>query len=316
MNAKPIVLTVTGGKGGTGKTVVSVNLAVMFKNKGYRVLLVDGDVENPNTYLLMDAKLQNSEPVKVFTPVINTDKCEKCGLCSKNCLSHALLFVKDAFPIPITNVCSGCKLCYKICPTNAIEPEYRIIGNTYFTSINDIDLLIGEIIPTEAKSAVIVEALMDKIEKIKIESKNSGKKGYDIIILDSAPGAHCDVELLIDKGDYIITITEPTKFGKHDLVRIIELIKLLNKKFYVVINRSSLPGYKKEFMSFLNEKKYPILGEIPLDNDILSSYCNATPLMDERNDYDKNSPGYIAFKKLFEQLQSIIKIQKIKVHNK
>ena len=52
MDKKPKVICVTGGKGGTGKTLVAVNLATMFRNEGKKVLLIDGDVENPNTYLL------------------------------------------------------------------------------------------------------------------------------------------------------------------------------------------------------------------------------------------------------------------------
>jgi len=36
---KPKIICVTGGKGGTGKTLVAVNLAIMFKNQGYKVSL-------------------------------------------------------------------------------------------------------------------------------------------------------------------------------------------------------------------------------------------------------------------------------------
>ncbi|MHA1823116.1 MAG: nucleotide-binding protein, partial [Promethearchaeota archaeon] len=36
---KPKIICVTGGKGGTGKTLVAVNLAIMLKNHGYKVLL-------------------------------------------------------------------------------------------------------------------------------------------------------------------------------------------------------------------------------------------------------------------------------------
>ncbi len=42
------MIAVVSGKGGTGKTVCSLNLASAFHNMGKNVLLVDADVEDPN----------------------------------------------------------------------------------------------------------------------------------------------------------------------------------------------------------------------------------------------------------------------------
>ncbi|MFX0033383.1 MAG: AAA family ATPase [Candidatus Hodarchaeota archaeon] len=291
------VICITGGKGGTGKTLVAVNLAVMFRNNGYNVLLIDGDVENPNTYLLMGGKLENREEVYFFVPKIDELRCTKCGLCAENCLSHALLYIKDAVPIPILNLCSGCKLCYKICPSNAIITDSRVIGNLYKTQINNIDLIIGELIPSEARSAVIVKSLMEKLDIILNDHPNK----YDIIIFDTAPGAHCDVEELIQHADYIIPVTEPTRFGKLDLLRIIELIKFLKKQFKVIVNRSTLLGFKEQFLKDLNLEKIQVLGDIPLDKDIVQSYCTGTPLMSD-NSFNKNGEGYKAFLQVYENL--------------
>ncbi|MHA1242781.1 MAG: nucleotide-binding protein [Promethearchaeota archaeon] len=257
---KPKIICVTGGKGGTGKTLVAVNLAIMFKNQGYKVLLIDGDVENPNTFLLLNAKLKNKSEVLYFLPKIIEDKCNKCGLCAENCGTHALLYIKDSYPIPISTVCSGCKLCYKICPTNAIEPDLKVIGWTYTASAFN--------------SAVIVNKLMENLEEV-IEKE---PEKYDIVILDTAPGAHCDVEELINGADFVIPVTEPTRFGKLDLLRIIELINLLKKEYKAIVNRSSLLGYKEKFLKELDEKGVEVLGDIPLDEEIVSSYCQGIPL--------------------------------------
>jgi len=295
---KPKIICVTGGKGGTGKTMVAVNLAAMFKNRGYKVLLVDGDVENPNSYLLLNAKLKNKAEVFYFLPKISEDKCDKCGLCAENCASHALLHINDCIPIPISTVCSGCKLCYKICPKNAIEAYLKVIGWTYTSSAFNIDLLIGELKPSEARSATIVKALMEKLEQI----TKTDKKEYDIVILDTAPGAHCDVEELINHADLVIPVTEPTKFGKLDLVRIIELINLLQKDYKTIVNRSSLLGYKDKFLLDLEESDIEILGDIPLDEDIVRSYCQGIPLMENKRKSDKNGAGYESFNEIFERI--------------
>jgi len=295
---KPKIICVTGGKGGTGKTMVAVNLAIMFKNRGLKVLLIDGDVENPNTYLLLNSKLENKTEVHYFLPKIVEDKCNKCGLCAENCATHALLHIKDSIPIPISTVCSGCKLCYKICPTNAIEADLKVIGWIYTSSAFNIDLLVGELKPSEARSAIIVKALMEKLDKITITEDNK----YNVVILDTAPGTHCDVEELISQADLVITVTEPTRFGKLDLIRIIELINLLKKEYKAIVNRSSLLGYKDKFLLDLEENSIDILGDIPLDEDIVRSYCQGIPLMENSRKSDKNGAGYESFNQIFENL--------------
>jgi MinD superfamily P-loop ATPase len=300
---KPKIICITGGKGGTGKTLCAVNLAIMFKNEGYKVLLIDGDVGNPNTYLLLNGKLENKKEVPFFKPLIIEEKCSKCGICAQNCLSNALLHVKEAFPIPILTVCSGCQLCYKICPENAIKADSKTIGWMYSTDINGLSLFLGELKPSEARSAAIVEALLVNLEKI---LENNPKK-FDIIILDTAPGAHCDVELLIDIADLAIPITEPTKFGKLDLIRIMELIKLLGKESRVIVNRSSLLGFRDQFLKELEGEHIKILGDIPLDSDIVQSYCQGTPIMDKNTKFDKEGAGYIAFTKIYKNLKHWLK---------
>ncbi|MFX1325674.1 MAG: 4Fe-4S binding protein, partial [Promethearchaeota archaeon] len=177
---KPKIICITGGKGGTGKTLCAVNISVMFKNDGYRVLLIDGDVENPNTYLLLNGKLENEIVIPFFLPKIIEEKCSKCGLCAENCQNHALLYIDDSIPISMPSLCSGCKLCYKICPEQAIEPDSKTLGWIYSTEVNDIFLFVGELKPSEARSAGIVEALIETLENI------LKKNTFDIIILDTA----------------------------------------------------------------------------------------------------------------------------------
>ena len=51
----PLVVAIASGKGGTGKTTLSTNLATFLGEK-HRVVLVDLDVEEPNSKLFIDAQ--------------------------------------------------------------------------------------------------------------------------------------------------------------------------------------------------------------------------------------------------------------------
>lgn len=54
------VFSVTSGKGGVGKTSVSVNLCTEFARRGYRVILLDADLGLANTHILAGVKVERS----------------------------------------------------------------------------------------------------------------------------------------------------------------------------------------------------------------------------------------------------------------
>ena len=63
VNRQPVpgvknIIAVGAGKGGVGKTTVSVNLAIALSQSGARVAMIDGDVYGPNVPIMLGISTQ------------------------------------------------------------------------------------------------------------------------------------------------------------------------------------------------------------------------------------------------------------------
>jgi hypothetical protein len=74
-----VVIAVASGKGGTGKTTFSVNLAYVLAGAGEKVRLLDCDVEEPNDHLFVKPVFTQTHDVHVLKPVLDKNKCTGCG---------------------------------------------------------------------------------------------------------------------------------------------------------------------------------------------------------------------------------------------
>ena len=63
----------------------------------------------------------------VEIPVVDTSKCNGCGLCVSICDCGALVLVDNVITVVETEKCGWCTLCEAICPTGAISCFYEII---------------------------------------------------------------------------------------------------------------------------------------------------------------------------------------------
>ena len=88
-------LAIASGKGGTGKTTFSVNLAYALTDRGETVRLLDCDVEEPNDHLFVRPQFTEQTPVKVRKPVWNEEACTACGKCAEACHYNAIAVVKQ-----------------------------------------------------------------------------------------------------------------------------------------------------------------------------------------------------------------------------
>jgi len=273
-----MIIGVTGGKGGVGKSTVAVGIAYNLTKKGYKVLLVDADVECPNDHLLMSIDINQMNKVtdvSIPKPVINEDKCIKCGACVRACRESALFQVPSKVPTLLSGQCIGCGACSLACPVNAITEKDEKIGEILKSKNYGVELLTGIMVPGYEEASPIVNSLIDETKKI--------KENFDYIIIDTAPGTHCNVISSLRNAEYAFAVTEPTPLGAHDLDLILSLGKELNVPMSIVINRYGV-GNDKIIDDVKEKHNVKITSQIPYDKKIFEAYSKGIPVEHEEID--------------------------------
>ncbi len=270
-------IAVLSGKGGTGKTFVSVNLACAADKAVY----VDCDVEEPNGHLFLKPELTEKQSVNVAVPEADMSICTGCRKCVNFCKYNALALLRDRLMI-FYEVCHSCGGCILFCPEKALSIKQREIG-TIETGVSDsVTVLTGCLNTGEVSGVPIIKGLMEKLPE------------KDTVVIDCPPGSACIVMESIRKADYCVLVAEPTLFGAHNLAMVYELVKLFNKPFGVVLNKC-LPG-ENPSESFCRKNMINILAKIPYDENLGRLNSKALVAVRESDQYEK------LFQKLLETI--------------
>lgn len=264
------VIGVTGGKGGVGKTTVAVNIASALEDMGHRVALVDADVDAPNAAILLGMELENSADVFTTMPLIDEIKCNSCGACVEACRLNALFLPKSKAPL-LLGACNGCEACLLVCEENAIRRGKKHVGKTYKSNRGNLTLYTGELIPSLEESAIVVEKVKERVFQEAVD--------FDIIVVDTSPGAHCNVIKALQGSDSVITVTEPTPLGAHAFELILQLLDIFKLKGTAFLNRADLASPDDAMQSIAEEHNTSIGAKLNTDDELIKSYVAGNPVV-------------------------------------
>ena len=250
-------IAIASGKGGTGKTTVSTNLAVAAARRGLRVAYVDCDVEEPNGQLFLKPQIKSSRAVGRLYPRVDEIRCTHCGLCGEICQFSAIVCVGQKVLV-YPELCHSCGGCTLVCRSGAITEAVASMGEVSAGKAGNLRFLAGTLRVGEAMSTPL-------IRQVKGEIRNE-----DVAILDCPPGTSCPVIESVRGADLVLLVTEPTPFGLNDLRLAVDMVHTLRLPLAVLVNRAGTGDCKT--YEFCQTRGIPIWATISDDRRVAEAY--------------------------------------------
>jgi MinD superfamily P-loop ATPase len=276
-------IAVASGKGGTGKTTISTNLAVFLSKNGKTVTFLDCDVEEPNAHLFLRPQWYVQIDVLIPTPSIDKSRCINCGTCAQSCQFRAITDMgTDIMVFP--ELCHGCGLCSYICPEKAITEIPRSIGLVKAGTVDGFEFIHGQLRVGEPLATPI-------IKKVREQNSSDG-----LTLIDAPPGTSCGTIASMYDTDYVVLVTEPTPFGLHDLNLAVQVTRTLNLPCGVVVNRAD--SGDRRVWDYCEKQGIEIIMELPHVREIAEMYSQGMLFLSHLPGYEK------LFEKMFSKIQS------------
>jgi len=246
----PWKLAVASGKGGTGKTTVSLSLSRCLPAD---VIIADCDVEEPNQHLfLQNSKTLSETPFYIPMPRFREDLCEGCGVCAQVCEFGALAMAGKT-PVFFNEMCHSCGACVELCPNHAFVEQQVQVGSVIQRRSLNHTYIEGNLIPGYSHAPRLIHGVK---KAVPLDSP---------VLLDCPPGASCATHAALEGADYALLVTEPTPFGLHDLQSVMAMVRDMEIPFGIVINRDGLGGSVVD--DYCAQNNIPVLARIPFRED-------------------------------------------------
>ncbi len=285
-----IKIAIASGKGGTGKTTLSVNLAAWYRTRtGRVVVLADLDVEEPNSGLFLEGTLTGRREVYRRIPVWNKDTCVLSGECAAVCMYNAIAFTGTSVMV-FPELCHGCYACSDLCPSGSLPMVDDRIGE-----ITDYRVALPggvDFVRVEGRLDIGREMATPMIKETIGHTVGMAGEG-DLVFFDAPPGTSCPMMEAAKHSGFVLLVAEPTRFGRHDLSLAVETLRVLGKDFAVVINKDR-PG-ETLIDDYCREEQIPVAGRIPHLRKAAHHYSKGDLLFDKVPEVDRALQGIADF---------------------
>jgi len=265
-----VKIAIASGKGGTGKTTVATNLALIASRQGHETTYIDCDVEEPNGHLFLGPSIQQTQISTKRIPTVDQEQCIRCGKCAEICQYGAIASLPNK-TIVFPELCHACGGCQLVCRALAIRESRRPIGEIRHGEVGTLRFIDGTLGIGEAMSPPLIA-----------EVKEYASPTF-ITIIDSPPGTSCPVIESLRSVDFVLLVTEPTPFGLHDLKLAAEMIEAMNIPCGVAINRSNAEIGPTH--DYCKTKQIDIFMEFPDDRAVAEAYSRGEMICDTVDGY-------------------------------
>jgi len=263
-------LLILSGKGGTGKTTLASAFIRIAGVKAY----ADCDVDAPNLHLIMG---QTSGPKRTDyfgmpKAEIDSNKCNQCGLCERNCRFHAIstgsVYTVDPF------ACEGCGVCEAVCSSGAVRLNHAKAGDLMLYAHNDNVFSTAQLKMGSGTSGKLVT-------EVKRQMKSVATQNIELAIIDGSPGIGCPVIASLSGVDMVLIVAEPTISGINDMERIVKTAGIFRTKVAVCINKHDInPLNTQKIEEFCQEKGLAFVGKVPFDSKAIQAINAGMTIVD------------------------------------
>jgi MinD superfamily P-loop ATPase len=263
-----VKIAVLSGKGGTGKTTISVNLFSYLN----QAVLIDTDTEEPNAHLFLHGALTNKTDVIKHHPQVDIEHCQFCGKCGEVCNFNAIIPTKKSVLV-FDDLCHDCGFCQLVCPNDAIDYVPKAIGTIEEYTINEHKRYYSGILHVGEVSGVRI------IEGLKTITEEDSP-----VIIDCPPGVSCSTVEALQGVDHAIIVAEPTPFGISDMKMVVELLREEMVPFGVVVNKSGIGN--NDIYTYLEQEQILHIVDIPFSKKRAKHYSHGQLLIEEDPKYE------------------------------